>query len=460
MNLTQEMHTAEGIEEWTRTTSPKQIYNNNTTDMITTTKTAPPTTTTTRPNTDTITTAETATAVEPPMDVETLIKEASTDEGKFRRCWHELLLDQSPDFIHVLTIKGIFLYCSDSTQQVLEYEPSELVGKSLKAICHPSDITTVMRELKQSSNDSSEPVNLIYRVRRKNSGYMWIECCGKLRNEDGRGRKYVVLSGRERPVYQLPKNALAVGNKVHETHMAVTNMPGMEDHEFWGKLSADGLLLYVSSTCANILGSPPIDIIGTSLYQLMRSNRTTDLTRALAEVKEGKIVYLRHALLNNAGIEIMVATTFYPDGKASIQEQPSFVLMQTKIIDDESTLTDEESVFVSMDPDVKKKGKADLSLENTTANRMHVDRMVEELDIGRDANWQYDLHQLRISNKKLRDELGSLLLKARQVEGKEDIASCSSCFRRLPGSGDLGEYASDEPLLCNTCSFRDLPQQQ
>jgi hypothetical protein len=269
-----------------------------------------------------------------------------------------------------------------------------------------------------------------------------------------------VLSGRERPVYQLPKNALAVGNKVHETHMAVTNMPGMEDHEFWGKLSADGLLLYVSSTCANILGSPPIDIIGTSLYQLMRSNRTTDLTRALAEVKEGKIVYLRHALLNNAGIEIMVATTFYPDGKASIQEQPSFVLMQTKIIDDESTLTDEESVFVSMDPDVKKKGKADLSLENTTANRMHVDRMVEELDIGRDANWQYDLHQLRISNKKLRDELGSLLLKARQVEGKEDIASCSSCFRRLPGSGDLGEYASDEPLLCNTCSFRDLPQQQ
>jgi hypothetical protein len=286
-----------------------------------------------------------------------------------------------------------------------------------------------MRELKQSSNDSTEPVNLIYRVRRKNSGYMWIECCGKLRNEDGRGRKYVVLSGRERPVYQLPKNALAVGNKAHDTHMSFPNMPGMEDHEFWGKLSADGLLLYVSSTCSNILGSPPADIIGTSLYQLMRSNRTTDLTRALAEVKEGKIVYLRHALLNNAGIEVMVATTFYPDGKASIQEQPSFVLMQTKIIDDESTLTDEESVFVSMDPDVKKKGKADLSLPGIDSNgqmttlpqRMHVDRMVEELDIGRDANWQYDLHQLRISNKKLRDELGSLLQKAKQVVHIYDV---------------------------------------
>lgn len=399
----------EPIEEWTRPVSPKPVYNN-----------------TTIPTDTNISNTPTQSEAEPPMDVETLIKEASTDEGKFRRCWHELLLDQSPDFIHVLTIKGIFLYCSDSTKQVLEYEPAELVGKSLKAICHPSDITTVMRELKQSSNDSTEPVNLIYRVRRKNSGYMWIECCGKLRNEDGRGRKYVVLSGRERPVYQLPRNSLAVGNKAHDQHMSITSaeniIPGMEDHEFWGKLSADGLLLYVSWTCANILGSPPHEIIGTSLYQLMRSNRTTDLTRALAEVKEGKIVYLRHALLNNAGIEVMVATTFYPDGKASDHEQPSFVLMQTKVIDDESTLTDEEPLYISMDPDVKKKGRADLSLPGidsngqvTTTPHRAVERMVEELDIGRDANWQYELHQLRISNKKLRDDLGSLLQRAKQV---------------------------------------------
>jgi PAS domain S-box-containing protein len=419
-----------GIEEWTRPMSPKPMYNSKTSSnnmMITATANTTTTTTTNdRNNSSTIQPQQqqpTATThlqtTEPPMDVEALIKEASTDEGKFKRCWHELLLDQSPDFIHVLTIKGIFLYCSDSTQQVLEYEPSELVGKSLKAICHPSDITTVMRELKQSSNDSTEPVNLIYRVKRKNSGYMWIECCGKLRNEDGRGRKYVVLSGRERPVYQLPRNALAIGNKAHENNQIEQMMPGMEDHEFWGKLSSDGLLLYVSWTCANILGSPPQEIIGTSLYQLMRSNRTTDLTRSLAEVKEGKIVYLRHALLNNAGMEVMVATTFYPDGKASIQEQPSFVLMQTKVIDDEATLTDEEPVFVSMDPDIKKKGRADLSLPgiDSTPHRLNntVERMVEELDIGRNANWQYELHQLRISNKKLRDELGTLLQRAKQV---------------------------------------------
>lgn len=430
----------EPIKEWTRPVSPKTMYSANTSQqhhsLVLSNKNSAIAT-----NENAIVSSQQQAAqqqssqqqqqqqsdAEPPMDIETLIKEASTDEGKFRRCWHELLLDESPDFIHVLTIKGIFLYCSDSTAQLLEYEPSELVGKSLKAICHPSDITTVMRELKQSSNHSTEPVNLIYRVRRKNSGYMWIECCGKLRNEDGRGRKYVVLSGRERPVYQLPRNALAVGNKAHNTR-TLNEIPGMQDHEFWGKLSADGLLLYVSWTVANVLGSPPSEIIGTSLYQLLRSNRTTDLTRALAEVKEGKIVYLRHALLDNTGVEVMVATTFYPDGKASLLEQPSFVLMQTKVIGEEANMTDEESVFVSMDPDVKKKGRADMSLPNVDSNGMstpvlqsmnNVERMVDELDIGRDTNWQYELHQLRISNKKMRDDLSTLIQRAKEVSAQQ-----------------------------------------
>ncbi|ORE02908.1 hypothetical protein BCV72DRAFT_297098 [Rhizopus microsporus var. microsporus] len=402
---------------------------------------------------------------ERPLNIEGLVKESSTDEGKFKRCWHELLLDQSPDFIHVLTIKGIFLYCSDSSQQLLEYDPTELVGKSLKAVCHPSDITTVMRELKQSSNDSNEPVNLIYRIRRKNSGYMWIECCGKLRNEDGRGRKYVVLSGRERSIYQLPRGALDVGNKTHTSRPYNTEKttPGAEDHEFWGKLSMDGLILYITSTCTNILGLRPVEVVGTSLYQLMRSNRTTDLTRALAEVKEGKIAYLRHALLNNAGMEVMVATTFYPDGKPSCKEEPSFVLMQTRVVDDETILTDEEPVFVSIDTDIKKKGRSDQSLLGYDAAQkaISVERMIDELDINRNANWQYELHQLRISNKKLRDQLGMLLQKAKEVKIKIkikiDVPMCVSCYRRLPGSKDLSEYPLDQPLLCNTCSIKDWP---
>ncbi|KAI8975176.1 hypothetical protein BDF20DRAFT_823124 [Mycotypha africana] len=370
---------------------------------------------------------------QPMMDVEALIKEATVSEGRLKRCWHELLLDESPDFIHVLTVKGIFLYCSDSTKDVLEYDPFELVGQSLRSICHPSDITTVMRELKQSSHHPTQPVNLIYRIRRKVSGYMWIECCGKLCREDGRGRKYVVLSGREKPVYQLPKNLLSLAEsrlRQQQQHQRQqkrnsNRIKGAEDHAFWGKLSLDGLLLYVSWTCANILGLAPSEIIGTSLYQLMRSNRTTDLTRALAEVKEGKVVYLKHALVNGAGIEVMVATTFYPDGGTTLQpttkeaipdiRQPSFVLMHTIVNnydEEEENGKEDENVFLSIDPDVKKKGKA---IEQNEAASSAAVKMIDEVDITNEANWQYELHQLRITNKKLRSEMGSLLKAAKEV---------------------------------------------
>ncbi|KAI9477966.1 MAG: hypothetical protein EXX96DRAFT_569108 [Benjaminiella poitrasii] len=413
----------------------KNNNNSNIQRSTTTTNTAPTTITT---NHDSIT--------EPPsLDIESIIKEASTDKGKFKKYLHELLLDEIPDFVHVLTIKGVFLFCSESTRSLLEYEPSELVGQSLKSICHPSDITTVMRELKQASTSQSPLpiVNLIYRIQRKHSGFTWIECHGKLCNEDRKGRKYAVLSGRERPVYHLSRTALALGNKTHQQQTG-----GTEDHEFWGKLSLDGLLLYVSWTSANILGSRPEQTVGLSLYQLMRSNRMTDLTRALAEVKEGKIVYLRHALLNHEGMEVMVATTFYPDG--FVGDRPTFVLMQTKAMNDETSMVDDEPVFISMDPDVKKKGRAD-----DWENQHQKSTGIEELDLSRDASWQYELHQLRISNNKLREKLGALIKKAKQEGNEEGVAVCQVCFRRLPGLSEITEYASDKPLLCNTCSLRD-----
>jgi PAS domain S-box-containing protein len=90
---------------------------------------------------------------------------------------------QSDDFIHVLSLKGSMLYCSPSSAQILEYSPSELVGKTLSALCHPSDVVPVLRELKESGSVSHSHVSLLYRIRRKHSGYIWIEATGKLHSE-------------------------------------------------------------------------------------------------------------------------------------------------------------------------------------------------------------------------------------------------------------------------------------
>ncbi|KAI9497896.1 white collar one B [Zychaea mexicana] len=410
-------------------------------------------------------------AAEEPVDIEQLIAEASRDNGKYKRCWEELLLEESPDFMHVLTIKGIFLYCSDSIRSILGYEPNELEGKSISTVCHPSDMTTVLRELKQSSNGPSERVYLIYRIRQKNGNYMWIKCVGRLHNEDGRGRKYIVLSGRERPVYQLTTHAASLGRKIQggsgsASSPSSSDNRSADDHEVWCKLSTDGLLLYASWSCANILGYPPKEITGHSMYQFLKSNRTTDLTRTLAETKEGKIVHLQHTLLNSAGIEISVASTFYPDGSTTcFSEDPGFVLMHIRMAAD--TQPDQEPMLISLDLDVKKKDRSNNNTDSNSSSNNSIDgsqqqqstvepeKMIKELDIKHETNWQYELHQLRISNNKLRESLNEALKKQKEVSRTPVDAICQGCLRRLGGYQEFIECRSqDQPLLCNTCILR------
>jgi hypothetical protein len=40
-----------------------------------------------------------------------------------RRVFHKMILSETDDFVHVLSLKGSFLYCSPSCARVLEYQP-------------------------------------------------------------------------------------------------------------------------------------------------------------------------------------------------------------------------------------------------------------------------------------------------------------------------------------------------
>src|SRR6201996_531499 len=141
----------------------------------------------------------------PRDEVSTVLGTMGSGENELsRRLMDKVLLENSDDVIHVLSLKGLFLYLSPSCRKVLEYEASELVGTALSAVCHPSDIVPVTRELKDTSAGSS--VDVVFRIRRKKSGYTWFESHGSLCVEQGKGRKCIILVGRERPVYALARH--------------------------------------------------------------------------------------------------------------------------------------------------------------------------------------------------------------------------------------------------------------
>ncbi|KAL7413699.1 PAS domain-containing protein [Mrakia frigida] len=180
--------------------------------------------------------------------------------------WYKTIFDQSDDFIHVLSLKGQFLYVSPSVRRVLEYEPEDLANKNITDISHPSDHVPVMRALKDSTlkeggvESSAVPiVNFLFRARRKTSGMVWIECTGRLHVEPGKGRKAVILCGRERVVPRLE-------------WAAVARLGGVEEKDLWCSVSFDGLILYASASVTEALGVDKEDVVGSSLLDFVPSS--------------------------------------------------------------------------------------------------------------------------------------------------------------------------------------------
>ncbi|KAF8169881.1 hypothetical protein K438DRAFT_1854850 [Mycena galopus ATCC 62051] len=64
---------------------------------------------------------------------------------------HSLLLEQLPDFVHVLSLKGAFLYVAPAVTRVLGWTPAELVGRALADLCFARDVVSVSRSLKEAS---------------------------------------------------------------------------------------------------------------------------------------------------------------------------------------------------------------------------------------------------------------------------------------------------------------------
>ncbi|KAI9013421.1 white collar one A [Phycomyces nitens] len=330
--------------------------------------------------------------------------------------WNKLVLDQSVDFIHVISLKGFFLYCSSATTSLLEYEPSDLLGKSLSSICHPSDIVPVMREIKEAaaSGNSGKVIDLLFRVRRKNSGYMWMECRGRLHMDQSKSRKCLVLSGRQRPVYKLQWRDICSSSA--------------DETEFWAKTSLTGLYLHVAQKCQEIIGFSAESLEGASIYQYIPNHEIPDMSRAFDLVSQGQRVNLQHSILNEKGNYSTVTSTFYP-GDESSQSGPTFALVQTRI--------GREVAF-------------------RTTNNLQ-ENVFCEIESIRGTSWQYELHQLQLSNKRLQEQIDALSGPKRKKQRKrknmmEVSKMCAQCQSQDSPEWRRGPNGPKE--LCNACGLR------
>ncbi|KAK4653215.1 White collar-1 protein light receptor [Podospora pseudocomata] len=381
-----------------------------------------------------------------------------------RQSWDKMLLENADDVVHVLSLKGLFLYLSPSCKKILEYDTNDLMGNSLASICHPSDIVPVTRELKEAQ--ANVPVNIVFRIRRKNSGYTWFESHGTLFSEQGKGRKCIILVGRKRPIFALSKRNL-------DQH------GGIGDSEIWSKVSTSGMFLYVASNVRSLLDLERKDLEGTSMQDLMRKESRVEFGRTIEKSRRGKIASCKHEIQNKRGQVLQAHTTFYP-GDAEEGQKPTFLLAQTKLLkassraiapagktgasvasvsDDGQQMTgivmghtktiSTEGALFSQPAGQLIGGTQDIALASD-------DNIFDELKTTRCTSWQYELRQMEKVNRLLAEELAQLLSnrkkRKRRKGGGNMVRDCANCHTRNTPEWRRGP--SGQRDLCNSCGLR------
>lgn len=357
---------------------------------------------------------------------------------------------------------------------------------ALSAVCHPSDIVPVTRELKDSSNGTS--VNVVYRIRRKNSGYTWFEAHGSLHTEQGKGRKCIILVGRQRPVYALDRNSITISE-------------GAGDAELWAKISTTGMFLYVSSSSRSMLDRLPDDLVGTSMQALMRPESRTELDRVLELARLGEKSTFKHDMQNHRGQVLQAQTTVYP-GDAKEGLKPTFLLTQTRLLKmTRAMLLNQKSMSSMARSDVSvsegapgpnvpmsslpmqfarqdsipampqnvtptdhrgqsgiltQAGSGGVPLGSQDEALASEDNIFDELKTTRSTSWQFELRQMERQNRLLSEELQTLLSRKKKRKRRKGMGNlekdCANCHTRVTPEWRRGP--SGQRDLCNSCGLR------
>lgn len=200
----------------------------------------------------------------------------------------------------VVSLKGTLFYVSAACQRMLEYTEEELVNQNISMICHTGDLTGVLRQLKEAGNTAHTPIDLIFRALTKSKQKLWMEAQGQLHVEAGKGRKYVVLVGRERTVGPL-------------SWQAIRDTGGLGKCEFWMKLSLDGMVLHATKSAADVLGLEAESIVGKMLGKMSSDADRPKILKAIRAGWNGTaVVSLAHSLTTHDGRVIECVSNFYP----------------------------------------------------------------------------------------------------------------------------------------------------
>ncbi|KXS17110.1 hypothetical protein M427DRAFT_153942 [Gonapodya prolifera JEL478] len=312
--------------------------------------------------------------------------------------FYRSVIENSDELLCIVSLRGRFLYASRrACRMSYEYDPSELVGRSLGDFVHPGDMVSVMRDLRNAS--IAETVQMVFRFRRKRTGYVWVEVAGHIYEGETKRTKCFILCARPKTLGFIP-----------DLDRRVSASP---DGEFWCKLSPEGHVLYTSSACAPAVGVAPDEILERRVTELVDPASKEACAAILKETSrtrgfwEGGVMVVEGSWKGRTGV-VPVVMRFWPGGRPNRvgvmghSDGWGFCFLQ-----------------------VVRKGDEGMDWRSMAARPGGRD-VYGVLDQTRVTSLNYEVSQLRLVNRRLQDELphsSALGKRARAVEEQ----TCSVC---------------------------------
>jgi len=312
--------------------------------------------------------------------------------------FHSQFIDNCGDLVYILSIRGLVLYTSPkSCKDVLGFDSEELQGQNIAELVHPSDLVFVQRELRSSA--PKEVINLICRFKTKSGGYMTLDLRGHVyQGEAGKRTRCIVMSGRERKTGSLLLSEILT--------------PSLDESEVWVKISPQGLFLFVDPGAEDVFGVSPESIYAKSLIDFVNESDKFRVRQAL-EYASGVVRFfdiVNLPLITPKGHIISHIRIYNLSDDTGIATK--HLLLQIKLVVDSSgvnyrvstkTLTDFSQFFI--DGNILDYGDGSSSI-------------------------YYEINQLRVENKKLKDRLDDY--KKKTVSSKTWSLSSSDSNADIP----------------------------
>jgi PAS domain S-box-containing protein len=181
-------------------------------------------------------------------------KALQESEQRFRS-----LIENATDIIAILDEKGIFRYCSPSTEKVLGYCQEEVVGHSATEFVHPADVNLILYVLQTAIQQPgvSQP-QIEYRVRHRNGSWCFFEAVATSLLEDP-AIKGVVINCHDITERKRAEDALRSAN-----HEIVNILESITDA--FMSLDHQWRFNYLNQRAAQVFQRSPADLLGQTFW--------------------------------------------------------------------------------------------------------------------------------------------------------------------------------------------------